>query len=616
MRISEEKINEVLGAVNIVDLISGYIHLRKRGRNYIGLCPFHNEKTPSFTVSEEKQIFHCFGCHAGGNVYKFLMDYKSISFTEAVQELAEQYSIDISSDDDHIQHKYNPLETLYDINVIAARFFSDTLYNREEAKRAREYLNDRKIKLATQRAFGLGYAPSGWNNLLNHLNENKIDLHLAQSLGIIDKKSGHDYYDKYRDRIIFPILSPNGRVIAFGGRILENNDNVAKYLNSPESEIYQKRKVLYGLFHSKDEIRTLDKAILVEGYMDLISLYQNGVKNVVASSGTALTPDQIQLLSRYTKNIVVLFDADNAGQKAAMRSIELLLEQDFDVKVLTLPDGEDPDSYIKNYGKSEFDEQLKHSRHFLEYQSLQLQKMGYFDDPVKMTEAVRILIKTTSLVKDQLKRNILIKDISKKFNLREKLIEEESVKFIKEQKEQNSRKFESSLRLETEKKNIQQTILNPREKEIISLLFEGEEKISGFIFDHILPEDFTDETLGKIASVAYEEFMNNNLLPAVIIDKIEDPELKTLLLSLLTQHTVISKKWDDDFPESSKQERLYKYASDVIKSYLVFQIDQQIKNNQNILATLKDENEILELLSIINELTEEKQIMLNKNIFS
>ena len=414
MRIPEQKIEEIRTAADIVDIISGHVHLRKRGKNFVGLCPFHQEKTPSFTVSEDKQIYHCFGCGAGGNAFKFLMEFKNISFVEAVEEIAEHLGIKIDYDSSPVDQQQSELEELYEINVFAARFFSDNLLKSASGEEAREYLKNRYIKPQTQKTFGIGYAPYGWDNFLVHAKGNKIDLAKTKLLGLIDLNDKGEYYDKYRGRIIFPIFSPNGRVIAFGGRILTNQENTAKYLNSPESPVYSKRRSLYGLYHSKDEIRKIDRAILVEGYLDLISLYQAGVKNVVASSGTSLTDEQVQLLSRFTKNIIILFDADPAGQKASLRSIEILLKQDFEVKVITLPKGEDPDSYIIKHGKDEFDELVSSAKNFLEYQTAQFEEQGLFEDPAEMTKAIRELVKTLALVNDELKRNLLMKTISKK----------------------------------------------------------------------------------------------------------------------------------------------------------------------------------------------------------
>ncbi|HSP88199.1 MAG TPA: DNA primase, partial [Ignavibacteriaceae bacterium] len=255
MRISESKIEEIRSAASIVDVISGYVQLRKRGRNYLGLCPFHSEKTPSFTVSEEKQIFHCFGCHAGGNVYKFLMDYEKVSFIEAVQQLANQLGIDIEYESTPGDEKQSEQELLYDINTEAAKFFFNNLQNSDEGEIARKYLHERKIKPHTIKAFGLGYSLRGWENFLNYAKDKKLDLNRITELGLVGKNNDGRYYDKFTGRLIFPIFSPNGRVVAFAGRILDKSEQAAKYLNSPESQIYIKGRILYGLSFAKDEIR-------------------------------------------------------------------------------------------------------------------------------------------------------------------------------------------------------------------------------------------------------------------------------------------------------------------------------------------------------------------------
>ncbi|MHB8337287.1 MAG: DNA primase, partial [Ignavibacteriaceae bacterium] len=430
MRISENKIEEIRAAANIVDIISEFVQIRKRGKNYQGLCPFHTEKTPSFSVSPDKQIFYCFGCHAGGNVYKFLMDYEKISFVEAVQDVAERVGISLELDDESSSEKQSEQEILYDINTIAAKYFSDNLLIKKDGEIAQNYFHNRKIKLQTMRTFGLGYAFPGRDVLVDFLKDRKIDLNKALALGLIGSNNDGRLYDKFSGRIIFPIFSPNGRVVAFAGRVFHEKEGTAKYLNSPESLIYTKGRILYGLSHAKDEIRKLDRVILVEGYMDLISLYQGGIKNVVAVSGTALTEEQSTLLSRYTKNAVLLFDADTAGIKASMRSIEILLRRDMEIKIASLPKGEDPDSYINNFGKEKFDEIIKHALNFIEYQSAYYESQGMFEDVSKTADAIRELVKPIALIKDELKRNLLTKSIAKKFNLREKLLEIELEKAI------------------------------------------------------------------------------------------------------------------------------------------------------------------------------------------
>jgi DNA primase len=615
MRIPEQKIDEIRNSADIVDIISGYVQLKKRGKNFIGLCPFHQEKTPSFTVSEDKQIYHCFGCGNGGNVFKFLMEFKNISFVEAVEEIADHLGMKIQYDKEVYDEKQNELEEFYEVNLLAARFFSDSLLKSSEGEEAREYLKNRGIKLQTQRTFGIGYAPYGWDNFLFHAKENKIDLTKAKTLGLIDINEKGEYYDKFRHRVIFPIFSPNGRVIAFGGRILEKRDDIAKYLNSPESPVYSKRRSLYGLFHSKDDIRKLDRAILVEGYMDLVSLFQAGVKNVVASSGTSLTEEQVQLLSRFTKNIIILFDADPAGQRASIRSIEILLKQNFEVKVITLPQGEDPDSFISKYGKEKFESLVHSAKNFLEYQTAQFEEQGMFDDPAKATEAIRELVKSLSLVDDELKRNLLMKTISKRFNLREKLIESE-LNSILDQNKQRSTTVDR-----TSQKNIKIAgtlnsvgISKPEnlyEKELIRLLYVGNEEIMGHILDRVAPELFSDSRFKKLAEVAHEGFSEHKYSPADLIDKIDDDELRSFIFKVALTDETISKKWDEISYNGKIEKDTIEYAIHTVTYFLVNQIEQQIKINNHIIEESKDERLHLELLKRNNELQDEKRALLS-----
>lgn len=621
MRISEQKIEEIRSAADIVDVISGHIHLRKRGKNFIGLCPFHQEKTPSFTVSEDKQIYHCFGCGVGGNVFKFLMELKNISFVEAVEEVADHVGIKIDYVASPQDARQSELEEFYEINVLAAKFFWDSLSKGLDAEEAREYLKRRNIKLQTQKIFGVGFAPARWDSFLSHAKENKVDLNKVKTLGLVDTNDKGEYYDKFRGRVIFPIFSPNGRVIAFGGRILEKNDNIAKYLNSPESQIYSKRRSLYGLFHSKDEIRKLDRAILVEGYMDLISLFQAGVKNVVASSGTSLTEEQVQLLSRFTKNILVLFDADPAGQKASLRSIEILLKQDFEVRVVSLPKGEDPDSYIIKYGREKFEDEISRSKNFLEYQTAQFEEQGLFEDSADMTKAIRELVSTLALVGDELKRNLLMKSVAKKFNLREKLIETELNSFLLKQTEKptsgtikQEQRFPSpqsagqlNLTADTNKENHY-------EKELVRLLYSGSEEIINHILSRISPEKFTNHKYRKLAETALEGLNENKISPAFLIDKIQDEELRSFILELTLTDETISKRWDDLAFNGKVEKDSLDHAIEVVKMYLKSQIEHEIKRNNQLIAESKDEMLFIELMKRNKDLQEEiKSLLGSKN---
>ncbi|MEJ2194721.1 MAG: DNA primase [Ignavibacteriaceae bacterium] len=618
MRISESKIEEVRASANVVDIISEYVQLRKRGKNYIGLCPFHSEKTPSFTVSDEKQIFHCFGCHTGGNIFKFLMEYKKISFVESVQEVAEQLGIPLDYYEAGKEEEQSEQEVLYDINTEAAKYFLNNLLNDKESEGARNYLKERNVKTQTLRAFGLGYTLKGWENFINFAKGKGIDLDKAAALGLIGKNNDGKYYDKLPGRLIFPIFSPNGRVVAFAGRTMDPDEKAAKYINSPESLIYRKSRVLYGLSHAKDEIRRLGKAILVEGYMDLITLYQNNIKNVVAVSGTALTDEQVQLLARYTKDVVLLFDSDTAGIKASMRSIEMLLKLDIEVKVVSLPKGEDPDSYINKYGKDKFDDLLKKAENFIEFESRYYDSLGKFDDPSSAAAAIRELVKPLAIINDELKRNLLIKKIAKKFNLREMLLESELNKVLKSESKRkpaqviisNKEKKEAEVLPEIVEKKKSDPVLYNLEKELIKLLFDCDRKVISFMSKNISADDFTIEVHRKLANIAFMEFKNNQSISASsLLESISDDELEAYVREIVFEKHSISSNWEENHPGTTPEMILYKYVRDIVLRFKLFKIDEQIKKNHERMESSETENDALQLMISNKELEKNKKLV-------
>lgn len=616
MRIPESKIEEIRESVDIVDVISQHVQLRKRGKNFIGLCPFHSEKTPSFTVSEEKQIFHCFGCHTGGNVFKFLTEFHKISFVEAVQELAEQQGITIEFDKQEYTEQQSEQEVFYDINTEAARYFLNNLLNDDEGEFARKYLHERNIKTQTLRSFGLGYSLKGWENFINFARSRNLNIDKCIQLGLIGKNTEGKLYDKLPGRLIFPIFSPNGRVVAFAGRVLDAKDTGAKYINSPESLIYIKGRILYGLSFAKDDIRRLDKAIIVEGYMDLISLYQSGIKNVVAVSGTALTDDQVQLLSRYTKNVVLLFDADVAGIKASMRSIEILLKRDMEVKIVSLPKGEDPDSYVNKHGKDEFEELIKRAENFLEYESKYYEVQGKFDDPSTAAEAIRELVKPVALINDELKRNLLIRNIAKKFNLREKLIESELDKQIKQVKRfektdskviQNRRAEETPSTLIDAATEISPVLYN-LEKEILRLLFEADKPVAELIFTYLHPEDFSNSLNRELFEIVKDEFENeDNFSTSGLVSVLNDERKETYVRELTFDKYSVSSSWEERFPSITAEMTMMRFAKDTVMKFVMERIEKNIQSNRREIELSDDERKQIELMRANNEFEREKK---------
>lgn len=616
MRISESKIEEIRNSANIVDIISEYVSLIKRGKNFVGLCPFHKEKTPSFTVSEDKQIYYCFGCHAGGNVFKFLMDFHKMSFIEAVEELAEKLGIQLELEDSSTPFN-SEKEILYNINVEVAKYYANNLISAPDSFEARQYFESRKINTRTIRAFRLGYALPNSNILIKVLKEKKIDLEKVIQLGILGKNKDGSLYDRFSNRIIFPILSPNGRIIAFAGRTLNDKTNSPKYINSPESKIYVKGKVLYGLSHTKNDIRKANNVILVEGYTDLISLYQNEIMNVVAVSGTALTEEQLQLLSRYTKNVILLFDADTAGINASLRSIELLLKNDFEVKIATLPSGEDPDSYVNKFGKDNFLKIIDSAINFFEYQSHYFEKLGYFNDAQKTVEAIRYIVKSLAFIDDELKRTILLKSISKKFNLRENLLETELDNTLKQQskleKKSTTPTLEKSEVEDFPKKKEESGFLSVQsktEKEIIKFLFSGDENILKLFFNNINPESITNEFYKNIFYKVLDYYEHYHVYNPANLISLFDESTQKLLGELTLQEYSISNIWDEIGRISDNDKLNILYIKDLIAKYKRLLIEKEITEIQSKIKSTADNDLIRSLLMKISQLQKEKSAIL------
>lgn len=358
MDLSEAK-EEVRKAADIIEIIGQYVQLKKRGQNYIGLCPFHSERSPSFTVNQDKQIYHCFGCGRGGDVFSFWMEYHNLSFPQSLKDLAERYNIELPRygglrDE---REKAELRELLFKTNGLAADYFHTVLVRSPEGKLGRDYFSRRGISRETISKFKLGYAVNKWDGLINYLRTKNISLDAGAKAGLLVSKKDGGYYDHFRGRIIFPILDLNHQVIGFGGRILD--DSLPKYINTPETPLYHKGYSLYGLDSAFRNIREEGLAIIVEGYMDMLALRQHGISNVVATLGTAFTSNQIRRLKGYTKEVIVLFDPDDAGREAALKSFPLFLNEGVSAKVLVLPQGEDPDSFVNRCGADEFRELLK-----------------------------------------------------------------------------------------------------------------------------------------------------------------------------------------------------------------------------------------------------------------
>ena len=422
--LSEEKVSEIRDRSSILEVVSDYVTLKKAGKNHRGLCPFHSEKTPSFMVNEEKQIFHCFGCGEGGDVFTFLMKVGHFSFPQAVEELAKRYGVKLPSRELSTTQKKEMAkrEVLSQINQIASEYFHDLLTKRREGEEGRRYLSQRGINQEVIAEYRLGYSTDRWDGLVQYLQEKKVSLEMAWELGLIFPKKREGWYDAFRGRILFPIFDLHQRVVGFGGRVIREGQ--PKYLNSPESSIYHKGEVLYGLQVAKRYSTEKDCVIIVEGYFDLLTLHQYGWKNSVATLGTALTTQHIRILKRYTKNLITLFDADQAGMQATLRSLPLFLEEEVTGKTIALPKGEDPDGFLRKGNLEEFGKKVEQALPLVDFFFERLMKttdLKSVDGKVKVAkEGVALLGK----ISDKIRRNFYIKALAERLDIQESFLYE------------------------------------------------------------------------------------------------------------------------------------------------------------------------------------------------
>jgi len=410
--IAQKSVQEILDTVKVEEVIQDFVNLRRRGVNLIGLCPFHNEKTPSFNVSPSKNIFKCFGCGKGGDAVQFLIEHEHFTFAEALLYIAKKYNIEVEETvvSQEAMAEKQHFESLYIVNQFASDFYQEQLFETDRGKSiGKSYFKERGFRDETIRHFGLGFAPNQPDALTTKAVGMGYNIEFLRSVGLTTQYER----DFFRDRVIFPIHNLSGKIIAFAGRILVKDVKAPKYINSPETEIYNKSKTLYGAFFAKRAIRQEDECILVEGYTDVISLHQSGIENVVASSGTSLTVEQARLIRRYTPNVKILYDGDLAGIKAALRGVDILLEQDLNVRIVLLPDGEDPDSYLQQAGVEAFKTYISQTaKDFITFKADQLMKEAG-NDPVKKAHVIKDIISSIAKIPDPIKRMVYVRECSR-----------------------------------------------------------------------------------------------------------------------------------------------------------------------------------------------------------
>lgn len=590
MRIPESKIEEVRRASDIVDVIAGYVRLKKAGKNFLGLCPFHTEKTPSFNVSPERQMYHCFGCGVGGNVFTFVMEYEKVSFVEAVRTLADRAGIALPLAGAEQQGQETEVETLYTICRAAAKMFYENMTRTVEGQLAREYFRHRGFSDETIRTFGLGYSLNSWESMLRLAEREKFPLELVEKAGLIIKREdGSGYYDRFRGRAMFPIFSVTGRVIGFGARKLREDDQIpGKYINSPETPIYIKSRSLYGIHHAKDALREKEFAILVEGYADLISVYQAGIRNVIASSGTALTEEQINLIGRYAKRITLVYDADSAGSKAALRGVDLILEQGLEVRIAQLPEGEDPDSFVKKHGGPAFEKLVEGAVSFIDFKANMFRAEGKFDSPEGQAEAIRSIVESVAKVKDELKRSFYIKSLAARYGVYESTLYRELEKLLGRgrYREQMEHQRETQLHATHPEPEPEQPVakrmldIPAAERDLLKLMLEHGDAMVRYVFSHLRLDHFSHplilQVLQRILVLLDKgETWNRNTL----IDAAEDEEFRRFIADITFSRYEISKGWQelDAMPEEPDPGELADRCMIVLKKQ---ELDRLLAENQ------------------------------------
>ncbi len=532
--IPEEVIAQVIERSDLVEIISAYIPLKKAGRNFKVLCPFHPEKTPSFVVNPDKQIFHCFGCGVGGNTVTFIMKQERLNFPEAIRVLAQRVGITIPEDRED-QTRRDLRQTLYQLNVLAGDFFHQHLLVGKDtaARNAREYLKSRQVQLDTVKNFKLGFAPDQWDGLITFLTKKGYSPDIMLKAGLIiaqENPKREGFYDRFRNRITFPIYDIKGQCVGFGARSLK--DGTAKYINSPETMIYTKGQHLYGFHLAKEAVVKKDTVIIVEGYMDCLMPFQMGVDNIAASLGTALTVEQIRLIHRYTQRVIFLFDMDKAGQSAMMRTLDSFLEQGIEVKIATLEEGEDPDSFIRHYGRETFEKHLQEAQSIFDYKLAQLMQANDVRTVEGKTHICQQMLLTINKVPNEIMKAEYIKRLSGRLTIREEALWAELKKVTSlASTGEKKRSLESSP--------VPSEIFRSAELKLLKLMLEYPHFI-GSGKEHLDLKDFQNETIQLIFKGLFDSFDQGRVMDIkTVLSPVHDPMVFSSLSRTLLEEDAL-----------------------------------------------------------------------------
>jgi len=635
--IDQATIERIVDAAHISDVVSEFVTLKKRGVNQLGLCPFHNEKTPSFTVSPAKGIFKCFGCGKGGNSVNFIMELEQLSYPDALRWLAKKFHIEVDEKEESQEEKAlkDERESMMIVSAFAQKYFSRFLLKENEGRTiGLSYLRERGIRDDIITKFELGYCPDGKDLFTKAAEREGYKMEFLEKTGLTIKRE--DWVrDRFGGRVIFPVHNVAGRVIAFGGRTLTNDKKVAKYLNSPESDIYHKGRTLYGIYQAKRDITRLDKCYLVEGYTDVLSFHQAGIENVVASSGTSLTIEQIRLIRRFSPNITIVYDGDDAGIKASLRGIDMVLEEGINVKVLPLPRGEDPDSFARSMSASELTEYIKKNEtDFIKFKT-QLLMETVENDPVSKARLINEIVHSISVIPDTITRTIYIKECSRLMDVQEAVLYSEIRKIQNKQSEDHTRKELQEIQVQAAKPIVpisERKAVNPfetEEREIIRILlkyfhqevFEIEDETTHEVHTYtvgvyVLSELQNDGLISvnpkvrTILSDMEQNLENKEFDPIRYFTQHPDNEISQYASNLLAEKYIESKRWSKGgaFIET-ESELLYLLVPKLIQEYKLKNVKVLLKKLEHQIKEASNNNETEQLMDCMNQYQNLKKVM-------
>ncbi|MBL7727463.1 MAG: DNA primase [Dinghuibacter sp.] len=634
--ISKDTIQQILNRLDIVEVVNGFVKLKKRGTNYLGLCPFHNEKTPSFTVSPAKEIYKCFGCGKSGNTISFLMEHEKLTYAEALKWLAAKYNVTVEETELSPEQKQQAQvsESLFIINQFAQQYFAETLVAEGEGRNVGlSYFEERGFTEATIKKFGLGYCTSERDAFARTALANQYNEELLLKTGLVTQRDGQ-LADNYRGRVIFPIHNQTGKVCGFGARIIKKNDRAPKYINTPENEVYNKSRLLYGMWFARQAIDRQNECYLVEGYTDVLSLHQNGVENTVASGGTSLTPDQLRLVKKHTKNLTILYDGDAAGIKAALRGLDLALEEGLNVKVALIPDGHDPDSYIRLVGANGFTDFINKEKKDVILFQLQVMLKDAGDDSQKKSALVNQVAETISRinkVEDFTRQQDYIRRSAQILNIDEAGLHSLVNKFIREKISKQEQRFP----VEEELQNVQSgTGQTPppadyatdlfmrdelQERNIVRVLIESGMKpweegrrVADYLLEEVIDTELFENRQLISVIEQYKQWYDEGREPtARDFLYSEDKAVSALVVSLIAFPYDVSPNWGEKF-DMPVPERDAVYLEDVTSSshYLKMRkIKRLIEENQKDLEQPHSDEELKTVLQYLHMLIETHELM-------